>query len=218
MENFIEQYTEEDCTYYVVKKAFVEEKLLYETGKRIFDFTAAMVMMILLLLPMLLIAVYVKLDSYGSAIYKQERIGLNGKPFTIYKFRTMYVNAEENGPQWAEKIDYRCTRAGHVLRKTRLDELPQLWNIITGDMSFVGPRPERAYFYDQFEQYIHGFKNRLSVKPGLTGWAQVNGGYDLQPEEKIVYDMEYIESRSFGIDMKCIFMTIRLVFTHEGAR
>lgn len=218
MENLIEQYMEENHTYYVVKKVFVEKKKIYEVGKRIFDFAAALVLGIVMILPMLLIAGYIKLDSKGPVIYRQERIGLNGKPFTIYKFRTMYENAEENGPQWAEKIDYRCTRAGHCLRKTRLDELPQLWNIIAGDMSFVGPRPERAYFYEQFETYIYGFKNRLDVKPGLTGWAQVNGGYDLEPEEKIVYDMEYIEKRSFMMDLKCIFMTVKLVFTHEGAR
>lgn len=218
MEKLIEQYMEENHTYYVVKKVFVEKKNIYEIWKRIFDFAAALVLGIIMILPMLLIAGYIKLDSKGPAIYQQERIGLNGKPFTIYKFRTMYENAEENGPKWAEKIDYRCTRAGHCLRKTRLDELPQLWNIITGDMSFVGPRPERAYFYEQFETYIYGFKNRLDVKPGLTGWAQVNGGYDLEPEEKIVYDMEYIEKRSFMMDLKCIFMTVKLIFTHEGAR
>ena len=105
-----------------------------------------------------------------------------------------------------------------MLRKTRLDELPQLWNILIGDMSFVGPRPERAYFYREFEKYIHGFRYRLLVVPGLTGLAQVNGGYDLKPEEKILYDMRYIESRSIGVDLLCVFKTIRLVFTHEGAR
>ena len=99
-----------------------------------------------------------------------------------------------------------------------MDELPQLWNILKGEMSFVGPRPERECFYDEFETYIHGFRNRLAVKPGLTGWAQVNGGYDLKPEQKIVYDMEYIRSRSVWIDLKCIFKTIRLVISHEGAR
>ena len=104
------------------------------------------------------------------------------------------------------------------LRKTRLDELPQLINIFKGDMSIVGPRPERAYFYDQFDTYIHGFRNRMAVRPGLTGWAQVNGGYDLRPEEKIVYDMEYINNMSVKMDIVCMFKTIKLVFTHEGAR
>lgn len=218
MENLVDQYVEENNTYYVVQRILVEKKLVYEILKRSFDIIAAVLITLLLVIPMLLIAIYVKLDSPGNVIYKQERIGKDGKPFIIYKFRTMYINAEKNGPQWAEKIDYRCTRAGHFLRKTRLDELPQLWNIIKGEMSFVGPRPERAFFYNQFEKYIYGFKNRQSVKPGLTGWAQVNGGYDLEPEEKIVYDMEYIKNRSVIMDLKCIFMTVKLVFTHEGAR
>lgn len=136
----------------------------------------------------------------------------------MYKFRTMYMNAEQDGPQWADKIDHRCTRVGRVLRKTRLDELPQLWNILKGDMSIVGPRPERAYFYALFETYIEGFSQRTKVIPGLTGWAQVNGGYDLKPEEKIIYDMEYIENRSISMDLKCIFMTVRIIFTGSGAR
>lgn len=218
MENVIEQYVKDNSICYVVRQSSGEKKIIYELCKRVFDIAAAFFMGIILVIPMLLIAAYVRLDSRGPAIFKQERLGLNGKPFTIYKFRTMYTNAEENGPQWAERIDYRCTRAGHILRKTRLDELPQLWNIFIGNMSFVGPRPERAFFYEKFETYIDGFSNRMVVKPGLTGWAQVNGGYDLKPEEKIVYDMEYIKNRSLWMDIKCLIMTIKLVFTHEGAR
>ena len=107
---------------------------------------------------------------------------------------------------------------GQFLRRTRLDELPQLWNILRGDMSLVGPRPERAYFYREFVTYIPGFSNRMMVTPGLTGWAQVNGGYDLRPEEKIVYDMEYIERQSVLLDVQCLLKTAALVFTHRGAR
>lgn len=203
---------------YVIESPRLENKLLYDFGKRIFDIVASFVGGVILLVPMCIIAILVRLDSKGPSIFKQERLGLNGKKFIIYKFRTMYTDAEDDGPQWADKIDYRCTRIGHILRKTRLDELPQLWNIFVGEMSFVGPRPEREYFYDKFEIYISGFRNRMAVKPGLTGWAQVNGGYDLQPEEKIVYDIEYIEKRSYWMDAKCLFMTFRLIFTHEGAR
>ena len=105
-----------------------------------------------------------------------------------------------------------------VLRKYSIDELPQLFNILRGDMSLVGPRPERAYFYREFETYIPGFSNRMMVTPGLTGWAQVNGGYDLRPEEKIVYDMEYIERQSVLLDVQCLLKTAALVFTHRGAR
>lgn len=141
-----------------------------------------------------------------------------GKPFMIYKFRSMRLDAEENGPQWADEQDPRCTRFGQILRRTRLDELPQFYNILRGDMSFVGPRPERAYFYGEFEKYIPGFSNRLIVVPGLTGHAQVNGGYSLKPEEKIIYDMEYIEKRSIWMDLACIGKTIRVVLCGAGAR
>ena len=130
----------------------------------------------------------------------------------------MRLDAEKNGPQWADKDDPRCTRLGRILRKSRLDEIPQLWNILKGEMSFVGPRPERQCFYEEVETYTHGFSKRLLVKPGLTGYAQVNGGYELKPEEKIVYDIEYIHKQSVLMDLWCIFKTVKLVFTHEGAR
>lgn len=186
--------------------------------KRLFDIAASLLAGIVLLIPMLIIALIVRLDSPGPALFRQERLGKNGKPFTMLKFRSMYLDAEINGPQWAAVNDHRCTRVGCVLRNSRLDELPQLWNILKGDMSFVGPRPERFCFYNEFEKHIPGFRNRLQIKPGLTGWAQINGGYDLKPEEKLVYDIEYIEKRSIRVDAICILKTVSLVFTHEGAR
>ena len=203
---------------YTVDAVDAVKNPVYLAAKRCLDVIGALIFGVLLMIPMLLIGLLVRLDSKGPVVFKQERLGKNGKSFIMYKFRSMYINAEENGPQWADKIDERCTRIGKVLRKTRLDEIPQLWNILKGDMSFVGPRPERECFYNQFETYIHGFRNRLVVRPGLTGWAQVNGGYDLKPEEKIVYDMEYIKKQTFFMDIKCIFKTVKLVFTHEGAR
>ncbi|MGM9637629.1 MAG: sugar transferase, partial [Eubacteriales bacterium] len=145
--------------------------------KRCFDVFAVLIAGILLIIPMLIIALLIHLDSPGTILFRQERLGKDGKPFTILKFRSMRMDAEVDGPQWADKNDFRCTKIGLFIRKTRLDELPQLWNILKGDMSLVGPRPERACFYDEFETYIHGFRNRLVVKPGLTGLAQVNGGY-----------------------------------------
>lgn len=190
----------------------------YRVVKRLFDIFASLAALVVLAIPMMLIAAWIKLDSAGPALYVQERVGKDGKSFKMFKFRSMYLNAEENGPQWAEKEDWRCTRAGRFLRRSRLDELPQFWNILWGDMSLVGPRPEREYFYDRFETYIHGFRNRLVVRPGLTGWAQVNGGYELAPEKKIRYDMEYIQKQSVKIDLLCILQTVKLVFTHEGAR
>lgn len=205
-------------TEYVIDQVEVKPKPVYTVIKRIFDILVSLLAGIVLLIPMGIIAIAIKLDSKGPVLYRQERLGLNGKRFTIFKFRSMCVDAEENGPQWAELVDERCTRVGRFLRKCRLDELPQLWNIFRGDMSLVGPRPERPYFYDQFETYIHGFCNRLVVQPGLTGLAQVNGGYDLKPEEKIIFDMEYIGKRSIRMDLGCILKTVRLVFTHKGAR
>ncbi len=209
--------TTEKQTLCIIKPAIVK-KPVYDIVKRCFDIFFSILMGMLLIIPMAVIAVLVKLDSPGNVIFKQERVGLNGKSFNIYKFRSMCEDAEKDGPRWADRDDDRCTRIGRILRKTRLDELPQLLNILKGEMSFVGPRPERQCFYDKFELYIHGFSHRLLVKPGLTGLAQVNGGYDLSPEEKIVYDIEYINKRSAFMDLGCIIKTVRLVFTHEGAR
>ena len=205
-------------TQYEIQPVEVKPRPVYSALKRGFDIVTALVAGLILLVPMIIIGILVKVCSKGPALFKQERLGKDGKEFIMYKFRSMRVDAEEDGPQWAAKDDCRCTPIGKILRKTRLDELPQLLNILKGDMSWVGPRPERACFYDEFETYIHGFRNRLAVQPGLTGLAQINGGYDLLPEEKIVYDMEYIRDRSMKLDLYCIFKTVRLVFTHEGAR
>lgn len=190
----------------------------YLRFKRLSDILLAAMLLLVLIVPMVILGILVYLTSKGPAIFRQERLGLNGKPFLLLKFRSMRVDAEKDGPCWAKDDDERCTKFGRFLRKTRLDELPQLWNILMGDMSFVGPRPERPVFYEEFETYIHGFKHRLAAKPGLTGWAQVNGGYDLRPEEKIVYDMEYIQACSFRMDLKCMLMSFRVVITQKGAR
>ena len=123
----------------------------------------------------------------------------------------MTVDAEKNGAQWAVAQDNRVTRVGSFLRACRLDEIPQFWGVIIGDLSIVGPRPERAIFYDEFEKYIHGFKQRLLVTPGLTGLAQVNGGYDLKPAEKIIYDLEYIKNQSLLLDLKIMIKTVKIV-------
>lgn len=212
----IEQVKERSTIY--ISPPHIQRRWSYLVVKRFFDFFFASIGLIVLAIPMAIIALIIVLDSPGAPIFKQERLGLNGKPFVIYKFRTMHMDAEKNGPRWADREDKRCTQFGVFLRKTRIDELPQLWNILKGDMSFVGPRPERQYFYEQFEKYIVGFSNRLVVVPGLTGYAQVNGGYELKPEEKIVYDMEYIEKRSVLLDLWCIVQTFRVVFSGKGAR
>ena len=205
-------------TEYVIEPVVPKRKPVYSFVNRAFDEVVSITAGVLLLIPMGIIALMIRLDSEGPALFKQERLGKNGKPFYMYKFRSMRIDAEKNGPKWADQDDDRCTRLGKLLRKCRLDELPQLWNIFVGDMSIVGPRPERPFFYDEFETYIHGFRHRLVVQPGLTGLAQVNGGYDLEPEEKIVYDMRYIKERSLWMELKIIFKTVALVFSHEGAR
>jgi len=197
---------------------FGKKRKAYLCIKRILDIVFAVIVGSILLVPMAVIALIVKIDSPGPALYRQERLGKDGKPFMLYKFRSMIQDAEANGPQWAKANDERCTKFGYVLRQSRIDELPQLLNIMKGEMSFVGPRPERACFYQEFEEYIPGFSKRLCVIPGLTGWAQVNGGYNLGPEEKIVYDMEYIEKQSLRMDIQCIFKTFKVVFSRDGAR
>ena len=208
-----------DEEYYIEDLGVVASKPIYCFLKRFFDIAFAVVFLLLLVVPMLVIAVVVKLSSKGPALYYQARLGLNGKRFNVIKFRTMQEDAEADGLQWSlSDDDPRITPVGRILRKTHLDELPQLWCILTGDMSVVGPRPERPEYYDRFEQYIHGFRERLKVKPGLTGLAQVRGGYFLKPEEKILYDVEYIKTRSTGLDLRIVLETIKVVFCCEGVK
>lgn len=195
-----------------------KRKVLYSIIKRILDIVLSLIALVIALIPMIIIAIAIEIDSPGKVFYLQERVGKNQKPFMLIKFRSMNAHAEDDGAKWAEENDPRCTKVGKILRASRLDELPQFINILVGQMSFVGPRPERKCFYDQFEEYIHGFSYRLRVTPGLTGLAQVSGGYDLLPEEKIVFDIEYIKNRSLLLDIKCIFKTISVVLTHKGAR
>lgn len=186
--------------------------------KRAIDIVVSLLVLLVAAIPMCVIALLVKRCSPGPVFYRQERLGRDGEPFMLVKFRTMYEDAEAKGAQWAAENDPRVTPIGRVLRKSRLDELPQLFQVLTGKLSLIGPRPERKVFYDEFEKHIHGFSQRLAVKPGLSGLAQVSGGYDLKPAEKIVYDIEYIKGCSLLMDMKIMLQTVAIVFTHEGAR
>ena len=201
-----------------VKDVVCKDGNCYLVIKRLFDIVFSFSAGILLMPFMLIISLLIKLESPGKVLYIQERLGKNGKEFNMLKFRTMYDNSEKGTPIWADENDPRCTKLGRILRKFRIDELPQLWNIFVGHMSLVGPRPERRYFYNKFGEYIPEFGDRLKVKPGLTGLAQVNGGYDLLPEEKLVFDLEYISTRTTWIDFKIILKTFKVVFSHEGAR
>ena len=169
----------------------------------------------------LLAAIAIKLDDHGPIFYSQERIGLYGKPFTVYKFRTMRTDAEKSGAQWATKKDPRITRVGHFLRKTRIDELPQLFCVLKGDMSMVGPRPERAVFIGKLREQIPFYIGRLKMKPGLTGWAQVRHHYDASIEDvqiKLQYDMYYYENMSLLLDFQILVRTVYVVLTGKGAQ
>lgn len=166
---------------YQVEQSAVVEKPVYQAVKRLFDVVVSALALLILGIPMLLLMPVIRADSPGPAIFRQERLGKGGKPFVIYKYRTMQMDAERDGPQWARAHDVRCTKLGRLLRRGHIDELPQLVNVLRGEMSLVGPRPERACFYQEFERYIRGFSQRLQVTPGITGWAQINGGYELLP-------------------------------------
>ncbi|PGS52629.1 exopolysaccharide biosynthesis polyprenyl glycosylphosphotransferase [Bacillus sp. AFS041924] len=195
-----------------------KKSIFYSFIKRTMDLVFASLAFVISLPFVLFFIALIKIDSPGPALFIQERVGLNGKIFNIYKLRTMRLDAEVNGPQWASTDDPRITKLGHFLRKTRIDELPQFVNVLRGDMSLVGPRPERAFFLVKFNHEVPGFTNRLTVKPGLTGWAQVNGGYELTPKEKLVLDLHYIEHQSIMLDIQIMFKTIKVVLTGEGAR
>jgi exopolysaccharide biosynthesis polyprenyl glycosylphosphotransferase len=193
-------------------------QLSYPIIKRVMDILLALIGLILTIPILLFFCIAIKLETPGPAFYLQERVGRNGKYFNVIKLRSMGVDAEKKGAQWADKNDPRVTKIGAFIRKTRIDEIPQLVNVLQGDMSMIGPRPERPMFTAQFNEEIPGFVKRLVVKPGVTGWAQVNGGYDITPKEKLQLDLYYIENRSLIIDLKIIFRTVRIVLTGEGAR
>lgn len=191
---------------------------LYRFVKRAFDIVACSGALVVLAIPMAVIALKIKSESPGPVIYAQRRVGKDGRVFELYKFRSMYADAEAKGARWAAEGDPRVTPFGRAMRKTRLDEIPQFWNVVKGDMSLIGPRPERPAFHEEFCRRIDGWEQRLLVKPGISGLAQVEGGYELLPKEKARLDIEYIESRSIGLDWSLIWRTLHTVKTGDGAR
>jgi Undecaprenyl-phosphate glucose phosphotransferase len=178
--------------------------------KRIIDVGLSAAALVVLAIPIAIIAAVLKLSSRGPVLYAQERMGLDGKAFTVYKFRSMHEGAEsESGPVWADENDPRATPIGRWLRRFDLDELPQFWNVLRGDMSIVGPRPERPFFVDQFKQRIPQYMLRHKVKAGITGWAQVNGWRgNTSLEKRIEYDLYYIENWSMTLDIKIMWLTV----------
>ena len=190
----------------------------YNAVKRIFDIVFSIILLIFTS-PILLVSfIIVYLQDFRKPLFSHKRVGMKNKEFKLYKVRTMIYNAEANGVKWASQNDPRVTRFGKFIRKYRIDELPQLFNVIKGDMSIIGPRPELEFFYREFEKSIGNYRDRLQVKPGLTGWAQVNGGYNLTPEEKLSLDLYYINNIGFSLDIKIIIRTIKVIFTGHGAR
>jgi len=191
----------------------------YGAAKRLIDVVGSIFLLVLLSPILILAAVSILISSGSPVFFTQERIGRGMKPFEVIKFRTMVRDAEKvTGPVLATEDDPRVTRLGRVLRKFRIDELPQLVNILRGEMSFVGPRPERWHFIEEYLETIPGYRERFKVKPGATGLAQVNGSYATTPERKLKYDLIYMYHQSLLMDLQIVFETLRVVLTGRGAR
>ncbi|MFA5029386.1 MAG: sugar transferase [Patescibacteria group bacterium] len=223
--SFYEQITNKVPAEYLEHSWFLENlaehsKKLYEISKRIMDVFLALLGLLVAIFIAPPIALIIKLESPGPVVFKQIRVGKNGKNFLAMKFRSMFDNAEKNGPQWASENDPRVTRFGRLMRKTRLDEIPQLINILRGEMSLVGPRPERPEFIQILAQEVPFYRERLLVKPGLTGWAQLNGpaygGSKEESLEKVKYDLYYIKNRSLLMDLSILLKTIKVALGGRG--
>lgn len=192
--------------------------IVYEIMKRGFDTIFCIIALLIAIPVILFFCIAIMIETPGGCFYFQKRIGKNMRYFTIYKLRSMYIDSEKDGAVWAEKEDPRITKVGKIMRKTRIDELPQLINILKNDMSLVGPRPERPEFVMKFSKELPKYKNRFEVKSGLTGLAQVTGGYEHTPQEKLEKDIYYIQNRSFWLDLLIILRTVAVVLTGKGAR
>ena len=198
--------------------SIVNDSFLFKIYHRVLDIIIGIVGLVISIPILIIFGIMIKKEDGGPIFYKQDRLGKDGKVIFIYKLRSMRVDAEKNGAVWAEKNDPRITKVGRFIRKTRIDEIPQFLNILKGEMSIIGPRPERPTLTMEFNEKIPGFINRLVVKPGLTGYAQVNGGYDISPEDKIKDDLYYIRNRSVFLDLGILLKTVKVVLTGEGAR
>lgn len=187
--------------------------------KRFVDIIVSIVGLIILSPLIIYVAIRVYFSSAGPILYSQERVGYKGKKFWIKKFRSMYVNAETNGPRLSVNNDERITPWGRTMRKWKLDELPQLWNVLRGEMSIVGPRPEREYYIRQLEMNHHSFQHLLEVKPGITSLGMINFGYAAsvtEMTERMKYDLIYLEKKSLTLDMKIMMRTLRIIFMAKG--
>jgi len=189
--------------------------------KRVSGFAISLIGLTLLSPLVFIVSILIKMDSHGPVFYRQKRVGENGKVFSLIKFRSMVEKAEANGPVWAGENDSRVTRVGKWIRRLRIDEIPQMFNVLRGDMSFVGPRPERPFFVEKLREEIPYYDQRFSVKPGITGWAQIKYPYGASKEdalEKLKYDLYYIKNMSLLFDSLIIFETVKVVLFRKGAR
>ncbi|MCE7916633.1 MAG: sugar transferase, partial [Nitrosomonas sp. PRO5] len=190
--------------------------------KRLMDIVVSLLILIVSAPITILTSIAIKIDSEGTVFFKQERLGQNGKPFNVYKFRSMIKDAEKyTGPVWSKKDDPRVTRMGKFVRKVRIDEIPQMFNVLKGEMSLVGPRPEREYFVEKLSQEIPYYRRRLKVRPGITGWAQVRYPYGASIEdaiEKLQYDLYYVKNHSLFLDFVILIDTVGVVLLRKGSR
>jgi len=209
-------------SWLIFSDGFSSGRMLSSMFKRMFDITASLLLLTLSLPLILITAIVIKLESKGPAFYRQRRVGLYGVGFDVIKLRSMRQDAEVDGKAvWAEKDDPRITRIGRIIRKTRIDELPQTWSVLKGEMSFVGPRPERPQFVEDLEQQLNYYAERHMVKPGITGWAQINYPYGASIDDsrqKLEYDLYYAKNYSPFLDVLILLQTIRVVLWPEGAR
>jgi exopolysaccharide biosynthesis polyprenyl glycosylphosphotransferase len=200
---------------------FLLTKEYIQKIKRLIDFGLSSFILLITSPVIAITALAIRLDSSGPVFFRQERVGKDGNIFTLWKFRSMYENAECNGAVWAEKNDSRITRVGKWIRLLRIDEIPQLWNVFRGEMSLIGPRPERPEFVKELEKQIPYYSTRHAVRPGITGWAQVNYPYGASVEDaliKLEYDLYYIKNMSILLDIKIMLKTIGVVLLGTGAR
>jgi len=208
-------------SWLIFSDGFSSGRMLSSAVKRIFDITASLVLLALTFPIIVLFALIVKLDSKGPAFFRQQRVGLYGEPFQLFKLRSMRTDAEKDGAKWAEHNDPRITRVGRLIRKLRIDELPQTWSVLLGHMSFVGPRPEVPSFVENLEEEIPFYGERHMVKPGITGWAQINYPYGASVEDsrrKLEYDLYYAKNYTPFLDLVILLQTVRVILWPEGAR
>lgn len=208
-------------SWLIFSDGFSSGRAISSAAKRVFDIAASTLLLVLTAPVIVLFALLVKLDSQGPAFYRQTRVGLYGQSFDVIKLRSMRIDAEADGAQWASKDDPRITRVGNFIRKTRIDELPQAWSVLKGEMSFVGPRPERPEFVSDLEEKLPFYAERHMVKPGITGWAQINYPYGASIEDarhKLEYDLYYAKNYTPFLDLLILLQTLRVVLWNEGAR